>query len=251
MAKRITRKLNDRVKAKIKKDYAKLRLSDFDGDALVYLRKTRAAAKGRKRKADAVAVVGDLIVPKDSEMYQIIQRAAKIKKLTVKQFMKKHKEAISSLMKEGDFVLQRETDYLIEDIQKLKKGKKVFVNDGNGYRQTAKSKDIFNIQTFTQFIFSNTDIFLLIYRVHYKLDGDLSHYLPSPEEYEELEDEENIIAMLDSYYPEITYLKSAKPRKREKEKPKIIQPYSKKRKHKAGTKHRTKRKGTHKVSKKK
>ena len=250
MAKRITRKLTKRVKAKIKEDYKKLKLSDFSDDALRYLKKVRGAAKSRKKKADSVARVGDLTVPKDSEMYDIIQKAAKIKKMTVKQFMKKHKKDIADLMREGDFILQRETDYLIKDIQALKKGKKIFVNDGNGYRQTAKSTDILNIQVFTQFVMSNTDIFMLIYRVHYKLDGDLSHYLPPEQEYDELEEEEDIIAMLDGYYPEITYLKSAKSKKVEKEKPKRIYPHSKKRKRQTGVKQRSKRKTTRKVSKK-
>lgn len=254
MAKRITRKLTAKVRDKIKKDYNKLKLSDFGDDALQYLRKVRGAAKSRKRKADTVAKVGDLVVPKDSEMYQIIQKAAKIKKMTVKQFMKKNKKAIQELMKDGDIVLQRETDYLIKDLEKLKKGKKIFVNDGNGilmWNAAGKGIVIFDITRFTQYIFSQTDIFLIIYRVHYKLDGDMSFYLPSKEEYEELETEEEIIAMLDEYYPEITYLKSAKSRKREKEKPKVIAPYSKKRKHQANSKHGSKRTKNGKVSKRK
>jgi hypothetical protein len=248
--KRITRKLTERVKAKIKADHKKLRLKDFDGDALRYLKRVRAAEKTRKKKSDSVARVEDLIIPKDSELYNIISKMAKIKKVTLKQFMKKHKKDIANLQKEGDVILQRETDYLIEDIRKMKKGKKLFVNDGNGYRKTGRARDILNIQVFTQFVMSNSDIFMLTYRVHYKLDGDLTHYLPDAIEYEEFKDnEEGLIAMLDDFYPEITYLKSAKSKEREKEKPKIIAPYSKKRKRKTNAKQSNKRKVTRKTSK--
>lgn len=207
--KRIIRKLNDRVKERIKKDYAKLSKKDFDGEALVYLNRVKGAAKGRKAKKAKVAKVDDLLVPRDSEMYRIIEAAAKAKKMSVAAFMKKHRESIEALMKDGDVVLQRETDYLIEDIRRLKKGKKVFVNDGNGYVKKSPLNDIYDIQAFTQKI-ATTDIFLIIYRVHYKLNGDLTHYLPDPEEYDELEEVEEIMEMLDSYYPDITYLRSAK-----------------------------------------
>lgn len=247
--KRIIRKLTDRVREKIRTEHRKLRKSDYDGEALTYLNRVRGAAKGRKAAKEKVAKVDDLVIPKDSEIYRIIEGAAKYKKTSVKKFIKQNRQSIVDLMQEGDFVFQRETDYLIEDIRHVKKGQSVLVNDGNGYRKTAPKTDIYNITSFTQYIFSNTEIFMLIYRVHRKLNGDLTHYLPPVDEYEELEESGEIEEMLDSYYPEITYLKSAKKNERDKKKEKVIAPYSKKRKGKGKSVNRQKRKATHKIPK--
>lgn len=211
------KKLTPSLKAKIKSDYSKLKLSDFEGEALSYLKKVRGAAKGRKTQRESKAVVDDFEIPKDSELYDIVKKAAKLKKMSVKRYISKYKEELKNLLQEGDFVVQRETEYLIEDISKLKKGKKVFVNDGNGYIVRGRNQDILNIQQFTQHVLSHTDIFLIIYRVHYKLSGDLSHYLPDAEEYEGAEDPQSIEEVLDSYYPEITYLKSDKTKGRKKD----------------------------------
>lgn len=226
-------KLTDKLKAEIKSNHAQLYYKDFDGEALAYLRKVKSLAKGRKTQEGKKATVEELVIPKDSELYRIIEKGAKLKKMTVKQFTKKYKKELLTLAKEGDFIVQRETEYLIDDIRHVKKGNKIMVNDGNGYRVVGKYADILHIQQFTQHIVANTDIFLITYRVHLKTAGDLSHYLPSPEEYEEMEEQEELEGMLDGFYPEITYLKSGKG-KDAKPKKKIIEPYSKKRKEAKG-----------------
>lgn len=246
-------KLTDKLKAEIKQKYASLRLKDFDGDALIYLRQVKGAAKGRKAQDDKKAVVEDIKIPQNSELYRIIQRGAELKKMTVKQFIKKYKKEILLLAKEGDFIVQRETEYLITDIQRLQKGAQVFVNDGNGYQKTGRKSDILHIQQFTQHIVSNTDIFLITYRVHLKTTGDLTHYLPSLKEYEELDEQEDIEAMLDSFYPEITYLKSGKG-KHAKPKKKRIGEGTKARKEasrKSKSVGRSERKGVHSPAKRK
>lgn len=231
--KRITRKLTDKVREKIKAEYKTLRLSDYDDDALAYLRRVRGAAKARKAKAAKVAKVDELKIPVDSEMYRIIEKAAKMKKMSVKSFVKKHRASIEALLKGGDFVVQRETEYLISDIQHLPKGKKVLVNDGDGYTARAKLTDIYDIQQFTQHVASYSNIFLLVYRVHYKLDGNLSHYLPPVDLYEAAEEEQEIIDLLDAYYPEITYLISQKRSDKDTpEEPKTIEPDAPERKRK-------------------
>jgi hypothetical protein len=219
------KKLTAKLREQIKKDYRKLKKSDFDGDALAYLNRVRGAAKGRKAKKEKVAEFDGLKLPEDSEIYRIVAAGAKLKKQSVKKFVKENRKNLEALLKDGDFVQQRETEYLIRDIQALPKSKKVFVNDGNGYTSTPKLKDILAIQLFTQHVASYSNIFLLVYRVHYKLGGDLSHYLPSVEEYEPLEDEQEIIDLLDDYYPEITYLISRKRSETQTDtEPKIIEP---------------------------
>jgi hypothetical protein len=249
--KRVTRKLSEKVKANIKANHSKLRKSDFADDALAYLNRVKGAAKGRKAKKQKIAKVDDLVIPKDSEIYRIVQKAAAYKKMSVAKYVKKFRAEIADLMDGGDFVFTRETEYLIEDIRHMKKGQSVFVNDGDGFTRTGAKTDIFNITTFTQHIFSNTEIFMIVYRVHRRLNGDLSHYLPSVNEYDELYESDDIESMLDGYYPEITYLKSAKRNERDV-KQKIIAPHSRKRK-KAKSKGKSvnggQRKKTHKISK--
>ena len=243
MPKRITRKLNEKVKERIKREWHSLRVEDFDGAALAYLNQVRGGHAGAKKRKDRTAVIGKFTVPKDSELYRIIERGAELKKMTVAKFIKEYQKELEEVAEHGDFVQQRETEYLIEDVRRVKKGNKVLVNDGNGYSVVPKLRDVLNIQQFTQHIMGNTDIFLIVYRVHYKTTGDLSHYLPSVDEYEGLEEEHDIEAMLDDYYPEITYLKSGKKDAPKKEK--VIEEGSKERKKKGGksrTHDRSKRK---------
>lgn len=232
-SKRIYKKLTDAVKTKVKQGVFKK--SDLGGPALSYFNRVAGARKARKKKAEKIAKVDALVIPRDSEMYAIIEAAARIKKMTVRQFIKKHRQSIIDLMREGDFVLQRETEYLIEDVRAVKKGSKVFVNDGNGYRVFSKKNDILHIVQFTQHMMTNTDVFLIIYREHRKLNGDLSHYLPDPEEYESMEEQEELLDMLDGYYPNITYLIS---KKKDAKRKKVIEPNAKERKQKkkAGSK---------------
>lgn len=207
----------------------KVKKSDLKGAALAYWNKYQGAKKARKAKKGKVARIEELVIPRDSEMYRMIGLAAKAKKMTVAAFIKKYRDAIEALMKDGDFVLQRETEYLIDDLKKLGKGKSVFVNDGNGFRKTGAKKDIYNITAFTQHIASNSEIFLIMYRVHRKMNGDLSHYLPDVEEYEGLEEEDSLMDMLDGFYPEITYLIS---KKKEAKPENVIEPDAPERKRK-------------------
>lgn len=205
----------------------KVKKSELKGDALSYWNKYQGAKKARAAKKAKIARIEQLVIPRDSEMYRMIERAAKAKKMSVAAFIKKYRDAIEALMKDGDFVLERETEYLIDDLKKLGKGKAVFVNDGNGFRKTGAKKDIYNITAFTQHIAANSEIFLIVYRVHRKMNGDASHFLPDVEEYEGLEEEEDLMKMLDGFYPEITYLIS---KKKEAKPENIIEPNAPERK---------------------
>lgn len=230
---RTYKKLTEPLRQKIKE--GSIKKSQLAGEARTYANRVAGAKKARKIKKQKTAKVDALVIPRDSEMYKIIEAAAKYKKMTVAQFIKKHRDSIEALMRDGDFVLQRETEYLIDDVKAVKKGSKVFVNDGNGFRVFSKKNDILHIVQFTQHISTHTEIFLIIYRVHRKLNGDLSHYLPDPEEYVGLEEEEELMEMLDSFYPEITYLIS---KKKDAKKKTVINPGAKERKEKkkAGSK---------------
>lgn len=206
--KRIQRKLTDKLKAKIKKEYAKLRLADYEGDALTYLRKVRGAAKGRKSKRDSEANIEGLRIPKDSEAYALIKAMAKAKGVTVKQLLKKYKKEVSELLEDGVLVIQRETEYLISDLKKLPKSNRIYINDNDGFTRIGKEEAILRLQLLLMHCAALTDIFMLIYRVQFKLDGDVRFYCPLKDQYEDLITSEEITDMLDEYEPEIIYIES-------------------------------------------
>lgn len=177
------------------------------GPALTYYNRVQGAAKARKAKADGTLQIGNAVVPKNSDLYAIIKAGAEAKGQSVKQFVKENKEALEKLMTDGDIVLQRETDYLIKDLQALSRGKKVFVNDGNGFSRFKKENAIFNLQTLKMHASATTDIFLIYFRVSYKTKGDIYFYCPELKQYEGMIGQ-SFELFLDDYYPEITYVKS-------------------------------------------
>ena len=75
--KKPVKKLSNKVREEIKSNYSKLRLKDYEGEALAYLKQVRGAAKGRKARKDKVAKIDDLVIPRDSELYRLIERGAK------------------------------------------------------------------------------------------------------------------------------------------------------------------------------
>lgn len=204
----IRKKLSASLKAKIKKEHATLRLRDFAGDAESYLRQVKGAAKGRKVRSDKTARVGEITVPKDSEIYHIIEGSARLKKMSVKSFVSKYKQAIQDLLADGDLVLDRESDKLITDINALKPGRKVYINDGDGFVRTPRLTTIHRIVEFRQYVASNTDIFLIFFRTHFKLNGDIYFHMPNADEYEEMESGDLVEFLMDQ--SDMTVLRSSK-----------------------------------------
>lgn len=213
----IRRKLTAKLKEQIKADYRHLKLQDFDGDALTYLKKVRGAAKGRKAKRDAVAHVGETIIPKDSDLYSLIQTGAKHRKMSVKAFIKKYKDEIDALLKNGDFVLERESDKLIHDLASLKQPRKVYVNDFNGFVRTPSKEAILNIKLFVQYIMAHSDVFLVLFRTHFKLNGDVYFYLAPYEDIDGLS-RARLIKLSESWLPWIKLMASAKKKKSQRAK---------------------------------
>jgi len=202
------RKLTDKLKKYIRENYRSLKKSDFAGDALAYLNRVKGAAKGRKAQRDGKAIIEGLKIPKDSSAYQLIFALAKAKGVSVRTLIKKYRQEIEPLLESGGIVIQRETDYLIKDLNSLKKGTLVFVNDGDGYSKLSKEQAILRLQMLLMHCAALTNIFMLIYRVEYKLDGDIKFYCPEEKKYKNIILEESIKEFLDNYEPEIIYIES-------------------------------------------
>lgn len=165
------KKLTASLKVKIKSEYSKLKESDFAGEALTYLRRVRGAAKSRKIKDETTLMIGKIKIPKDSELYSKIEGVAKMKGKTIKQFLqnKNNRKAVELLSKDGGITINRESEYLISDIRKLPKGRKVFWNEEEVTRIYAISL-IMEIQSASAQL---SNIVMIRYRVRYDLFGNL------------------------------------------------------------------------------
>lgn len=178
------RKLTDALRKKIKSQYFKIKESDYTGEALTYLRRVKGAAKARKIKEETTLKIGDIKVPKNSQLYENIESAASMKGQTIKQFMadKKNREAVMLLAKDGGITVDREANYLIEDINKLPKGRKVFWNGKEVSRAYAISLIMEIISYSAQF----SNIVMVRFEVRYTLNGDLHiAHVPGREEIDE------------------------------------------------------------------
>jgi len=180
------RKLTPRLKDFLYDNRWKVKLSDYSGEALAYLKRLRAASKAAKKRKESVAKIGNTVIPRNSEIYEQIEKSAQLKKQTVKRFLRENKDAVLEYMKEGRIVIERETSYAISDISKLPAKSKVFING----QRVSKGDAIYALQSFTSSAMQHTNTVIVNYEMTYTTDGDL--YLELPEE-NEIEDAEELI----------------------------------------------------------
>lgn len=178
------RKLTDKLKAFLYANRWKVKQSDYEGDALAYLKRLRAASKAAKKRKAATATIGKTAIPRNSELYETIAESARLKKTTVAKFVKKYKKEIDALLKDRKIVLQRETSYAIDDIRRLPKKSKVFING----EQVTKGDAIHALQSFTGSAMRHTDTVIINYEMTYDLNGNLNLTLPTDKEIEEAEE---------------------------------------------------------------
>jgi hypothetical protein len=177
------RKLTPKLKDFLYANRFRVRYDDYAGDALAYLKKLRAASKAAKTRKSKTAKIGGVVIPRNSEMYEIIEASARIKKQSVSTFIRRNKEAIDQLIKDGRVPIVRETGYAIADISKLPKSSKVFING----QEVSKGDAIFVIQQITSAAMQHTDTVVVNYEMSYDLTGNLHLELPTDEELEEAE----------------------------------------------------------------
>lgn len=216
--KRKPSKLTDRVKKQVKKAKGKVRLGDYKGDALAYVKKYKSLAKARKAKKESKLTIQGIHIPKNSDLYKTIAESARIKGQSVARFIKENKKAIENLIKNGKVFITRETDYLIKDIQQLPKSRKIFNFD----KPISRLDAIYALQQLMMASVSVSNIVLLMYEVGYDLKGNMYLEIPTPGKYETLledleemgddpeSDEEKDRLWTENLdeYPTITYIKS-------------------------------------------
>jgi hypothetical protein len=201
------KKLSPKLKDQIKQDYKKLKADQFSGEALRYYNQVKSLAKARKVKASNYVQIGDTSVKKTSEIYGIVEKAAKMKGQTVKQFIKDNKEDINRLAEKGSVTIVKEADYVEKEIGKLGRTNKVYVNG----KKVSKAKAKYIVSSFKANTVTTANVYdVLNMEISYDLKGNLYLDVPEPEEYFLIEDEEEFLGLLDSSYPGISYIRNDK-----------------------------------------
>lgn len=228
----IRRKLTPSLKKKIKNDFKNLRLRDFDGEALAYLRKVKSASnaktgtkpaakkKTQKKKAskektpkkkkvqkseEPIKIAGKIIKP-GSEAYELIQTGAKAKNQTVKKFVRENEEAISRMLENYLIFFKKEIDDLIKFIRELPDGSKIF--SPIKHKKISRSYVIYLLHAIKKAMLETSLIYEVVF-IEYALDlyGNLHVNVPRPGEYAELGGDD-LLEFIDDRYANITYIRN-------------------------------------------
>lgn len=178
------RKLTPKLKDYLYANRWKAKMSDYDGDALSYLKRLRAATKAAKKRKANTAKIGSVTIPRNSELYEIIEASANLKRQSVASFIRANKGAIEELLQEGRVVISRETQYAIDDISKLPTKSKVYING----EKVTKGDAIYALQSLTSTAMQHTSVVLINYEMSYDLAGNLYLEIPTQEDIEEAEE---------------------------------------------------------------
>jgi predicted HicB family RNase H-like nuclease len=174
------KRLSKKLKAQIDKSPFRVKKSELSDSAREYLEKARVARRKeivRDREKSYIRV-GELLIPYNSEMGQIVSKSAEAKKMSVNKYVKTYKEEIKRLAEKGSTHTTREVDYLIKD---MNVAPKIFVN-GN---EVSKTKAKFYLQNFKNTFVNEGEVYPIVNIEHaYNLQGELFINFPLPDEYE-------------------------------------------------------------------
>jgi hypothetical protein len=198
------RKLTNKLKDFLYANRFKVRQSDYEGEALAYLKRLRAASKAAKKRKESTAKINSTTIPKNSELYRLLEDSARLKKQSVAKFIKENKEAIDELIENDRIVMQRETSYAIKDINKLPKRSKIFLNG----QQISKGDAVHALQSLTSSAMQHTETVVVTYELSYDLNGNLHLSLPTEDEIEEAEDDPELYGALLEDFPDLIIIKS-------------------------------------------
>lgn len=196
----IRKKLTDSLRERIKAHPNKFRKKDLAGDALTYLNRVRGAAKARKIKRDTTAKVGETTIPKDSELYVLVQAAAKQHNMPVAKYIKTHKEDIDKLVSDGKLFIEREVEYIIKDFERADK---IYING----RRAGKGDAMYSIRKFKDEMVRRGAVYPII-NIEYAFDLRNNIYIkfPEPDVIEDLETPEDMRALIEEEYSNIKYI---------------------------------------------
>lgn len=226
------RKLTESLKSKIKKDYSKLRQSDYEGDALRYLKQVRGAHKGhrtqkknREERSKKVKEkipttgketrgkeikVGDKTYKPGDKVYDIIALSAKQKNMSTKKFVQTYGDALEKLLRDYMVFAKSEVDILRELIKNLPKDAKIYSPIRTKIISAGTAS--FNLHMVKKTLMEVCSIYPVVFIEYaFDLDSNLHFNCPRPGEYKDLEDCESLRDYLEMNYENITWIEHDKP----------------------------------------
>lgn len=225
------KKLTPSLKEKIKKDYHRLNQSDFEGEALTYLKRVRGARKARiaqeKKRAEREEKVkgaipkaeitkgkdirvGDKVYSPGEKVYDIIVLSAKNKGQSVKAFVKEHQVALEKLLSDYLMFAKTEVDKLREIIKLLDDDKKIFSPIRT--KVISKRTASFNLHMVKKTLMEMCGIYPVVFIEYaFDLDSNLHFNCPRPGDYKEFEDCSELKEFLEDEYPKITFIEHDNP----------------------------------------
>jgi hypothetical protein len=210
------RTLTAKLKEQLKKNYANEEITSYSGDALTYLKRVKALDKARaaKKVSDRQALhVGDHVVRKGTDAYDIIEASAKTKGLTAKKFIKQYKDITIRLIEQMETFQSKEADYIIED---AKRAHGHYING----KRVSKARFQKDITDFKSNVVDCGEVYNVI-NIEYSFDllGNIKIDLPTAEEMDELEcDPDEWQDFLSDNYPHVSYIPNSKEQIEEKKK---------------------------------
>lgn len=222
------RKLTGKLREQIKRDYRKLKQSEFEGEALSYLKQVRGAHKGKvaQRKLREVkrekikkaipsaeekpgrkykVIVKGEVIPPGSLAYQIIEASARNKNQSVKTFVSENESEIATLLKDYLIFQKKEIDDLRKLIGELPKGSLIFSPIKN--KKISAATASLNLHLIKKTLIDTCEIYPYVFIEYaFDLEANLHFNCPRPGEYATLEDCEELREYLEDRYPNITWI---------------------------------------------
>lgn len=200
------RKLTDKLKKQIKETPYRLRKADYSGDALAYLNRVRGARKAVKTKIQKAKYKA----PKKkregapAQISDLVDIAAKAKKMTPKAFRKKYKDEVKEFETTGKIFYNREAELLSQDARFLPKGRGVYVNN----KRVTRVKASYLVTRFKHRVLQTGLTYDRMNIEHYyDSRGNLHINLPNPNELNKFEDESDMLDFVQDNYPITFYRK--------------------------------------------
>lgn len=220
------KKLTDRLKERIKRDYHRLRQADFEGDALRYLRQVRGGHKGRrvqarlrKEKEAKVAKqipkaaegkkgrsikIGDHAYAPGSQVYELIKLSALNVGMTMPKFMKEHQGDLEKLIKNYLVFARKEIDDVRRLIKALPRSSKIFSPVKHGGISAKYASFILHMVK-KSIVATGLTYDVVFIEYGFDLEANLHLSCPRPGEYKNLEGG-GFLEFIDDQYPNITYI---------------------------------------------
>jgi hypothetical protein len=223
------RKLTEKLKSQIRQDYSRLKQSDFEGEALAYLKQVRGAHKGLERQKEIrkersekvkekyiphasqpkdrkpkITIEGNEILP-GSLAYEIIEASARNKKQTVKKFVAENRETIGKMLRDYLIFHRKEIDDLRELINSLPSGSKIFSPIKRKVISAVTAHMILHMIKKT--LIDTCGVYPYIFIEYaFDLEANLHFNCPRPGEYAKFEDCEELQEFLEDRYPNIEWI---------------------------------------------